>query len=148
MRVGFRSFTPEDAYTIKNAMPFNFSQDVKGLVAFDRDTYDTVAVLVAQDWTFTTVQVHQVILNKMVIRHGWFQEIADWLFHRASRLKLLAPIIADNEQALSLNRKLGFEEIFRIEDGYDLDKDIVLMELRPENANPRLWNPTKLAEVA
>jgi hypothetical protein len=148
MKVGFRAFTPADALTIRNAMPFNFSQDVKGLVAYDKDTFETLAVLVAQDWTFTTVQVHQVILKSLVIRHGWFQEIADWLFLRANRLKLLAPIIANNEQALSLNKKLGFTEVVRIKDGYDYDVDIVLMELVPENANANLWKPKKLAEVA
>jgi len=147
MNVGFRAFTSADALTIRNAMPFNFSQDVKGLVAFDKDNFETLAVLVAQDWTFTTVQVHQVILKSMVIRHGWFQEIADWLFHRANRLKLLAPILSNNEDALSLNKKLGFEEVFRIENGYDYDVDIILMELKPENANGKLWNPTKLNVV-
>lgn len=149
MNVGFRDFTESDMLTIRNAMPFNFSQDAMGIVAFDQDNYETVAVLVAQDWTFTSVQVHQVILKPMVIRHGWFQEIGDWLFLRAHRSKLLAPVISDNETALKLNKKLGFEEVHRIKDGYDFDRDIVLLELKPENVNERLWKPSKtLAEVA
>ena len=148
MNVAFRPFAYADGLTVKQSMPFNFSQDVRGIVAYDKDTFDTLAVLVAQDWTHTTVQVHQVILKTMVIRHGWFQEISEWLFTAANRIKLLAPVVDDNVKALGVNEKLGFKEILRIEDGFALGKDLILMELKPEDVPARYWTPRRLAEVA
>lgn len=149
MNVGFRAFAPADQLTIKQAMPFNFSQDAKGLVAYDKDTFETLAVLVAQDWTMTTVQVHQVVLKPMVFRHGWFQEIAEWLFARAGLLYLLAPVLSDNLKAMAINEKLGFKEVFQLDDAYDLNVHIVVMQLHPENVNPRYWKPSdQFQEVA
>lgn len=149
MNVGFRPFSPADGLTIKQSMPFNFSQDVKGLVAFNKDTFETLAVLVAQDWTMTTVQVHQVILNPMVIRHGWFQEIAEYLFVYAGRWFLMAPVLSNNQKAIRLNEKLGFKQMITLENAFDIDVDIVLMKLMPEDVNPKYWEPSiDLAEVA
>lgn len=149
MNVGFRPFSPADGLTIKQSMPFNFSQDVKGLVAFNKDTFETLAVLVAQDWTMTTAQVHQVILNPMVIRHGWFQEIAEYLFVHAGRWFLMAPVLSNNQKAIRLNEKLGFKQMITLENAFDIDVDIVLMKLMPEDVNPKYWEPSiDLAEVA
>jgi hypothetical protein len=141
MKVQFRGFTESDQLTIRQAMPFTFSEGTNGIVAYDADTAQTLAVLVAQEWTYTGVTVHQVILKPMVLRHGWFQEIGDWLFHRGRRLVMLAPVPSSNERAIEINRKLGFKELVRIPDAYDNGVDFVVMELRPDHVNPRYWNP-------
>lgn len=148
MKVRFRAFSDADQLTIRQVMPFTFSDGTNGIVAYDMDTSRTLAVLVAQEWTYTACTVHQVILNPLVIKHGWFQEIADWLFTTAKRLVLLAPVPSNNERAIKVNEKLGFREITRIKDGYDRGVDFVVMELRPESANPRYWNPEKMREAA
>ena len=148
MNVGFRPFAPADQLTIRQVMPFQFGEGTNGIVAFDRDTAKTLAVLVAQEWTYTSCTVHQVILNPLVIRHGWFQEIADWLFDRANRLVLYAPVPSDNEKAIKFNSKLGFKEVVRLKDAYDRGVDFVIMEARPEDINPRLWVQEEYKEAA
>lgn len=148
MKVGFRPFTEADALTIRQNMPFTFSEGTNGIVAFNKETHATLAVLVATDWTFTTCQVHQVILNPMVIRHGWFHEIGRWMFELANRTAIYAPTRSDNEKIVNFNKKLGFREVVRLKDGYDRGVDIVLMEMKPEDVNPSLWQPTKWAEAA
>lgn len=147
MKVGFRPFVAADQLTIRQVMPFTFGEGTNGIVAFNRETHRTLAVLVAQEWTYTSCTVHQVILNPLVIRHGWFQEIADWLFIRAKRLALYAPVPSDNVKALKFNAKLGFKEVCRLKDAYDHGVDFVIMELRPEDANEKLWQQQVLQEV-
>ena len=147
MKVAFRPFAPADQLTIRQVMPFQFGEGTNGIVAYNADTHRTLAVLVAQEWTFTSCTVHQVILNPMVIRHGWFQEIADWLFDRANRVALYAPVPSDNTKALKFNEKLGFREVCRLKDAYDHGIDFVIMELRPEHANQKLWQRQTLQEV-
>lgn len=147
MKVVFRAFTEADRLTIEQAMPFTFSDSTNGVVAYDFETAETLAVLVAQEWTYSSVQVHQVILNPLVIRHGWFQQIGDWLFTRAHRLALYAPVPSNNERAVKINRKLGFRVVTRLKDAYDRGVDVVLMELRPEFTSERYWKPD-MAEAA
>jgi hypothetical protein len=147
VKVGFRPFVAADQLTIRQVMPFTFGEGTNGIVAFNRETHRTLAVLVAQEWTYTSCTAHQVILNPLVIRHGWFQEIADWLFDRANRIALYAPVPSNNERAIKFNEKLGFREVIRLKDAYDRGIDFVIMELRPENANPKLWQRQELPDV-
>lgn len=146
MKVRFRPFVEADLLTILQKMPFSLSTNSAGIVAYDPDTAETLAVLVAQEWTFTACHVHQVVLRPFVMRHGWFEEIARWLFTTGSRLKLYATVPSNNSRALSLNKKLGFKEVARLEQAYDKDIDFILMELKREECP--YWVQPELAEVA
>lgn len=147
MKVGFRSFAPADLLTMKEALPFSASENQAGIVAYDIDTYETLAALVAQDWTQTACFVHQVILNPMVLRHGWFSEIGDWLFDRANRIVLYAGVLSNNERSLKFHSKIGFTEVCRLKDAYDYGVDMVILELRVETVNPKLWQRQTLKKV-
>ena len=105
MKVYFRAFAEVDVATIQKRMPFALSTNSTGIVAYDALTAETLALLVAQDWTETCCNVHQVILKTMVLRHGWLEEIAKWLFTDAHRLKVFALVPSNNKQALKLNKK-------------------------------------------
>jgi hypothetical protein len=145
VNVNFRPFVPADLLTIKQAMPFSASENMNGIVAYNRDNCETLAVLVAQEWTYTCCYVHQVILKTFVIRHGWFEETAKWLFSQANRLKLYALVPSDNDRAAKLNAKLGFKELIRLEQAYDVDEDFILMELKREECP--YWKQPEMAEV-
>ena len=67
------------------------------------------------------------------MREGIHSAAASYVFTQAGRLKMLGYVPADNEKALKLNKHLGFTELVRIEDGYKLGVDYVLMELKREN---------------
>ncbi len=127
-------------------MPFALSTNSAGIVAYDVETGETAAILIAQDWTVTTCQVHQVILKTMVLRHRWLEEIGTWLFTNSYRLKLYALVPGDNAMALKLNAKMGFKELIRLEDAYDHGVDFVLMELRREDCP--YWIQPEMQEAA
>ena len=133
MKVQFRALVPSDMLTLKQVMPFSISENMNGLVAYDTESAKTLAILVAQEWTHTSCYVHQVILKTFVLRHGWIEEIAHWLFTEANRLKLYALVPHNNTAALSINEKIGFKEMIVLEDAYDKGVDFVLMELKAED---------------
>lgn len=143
MKVRFRSIIPDDYAWLCSQMTLNITSDTTGFIAFDGDTYDALAAFVCQDWTPTSVQVHQVILKTMVLRHGYLEECADYIFNKAGRLMMLGVVPANNKQALSINKKIGFTEKARIEDAYDVGVDYVLMELKRDNC--KYWIPAKKA---
>ena len=144
MNVAFRALVPEDMYTVNMFMPFAANAQTRGIVATDDNK--PVAFFIAQEWTHTSAQVHQIILKSMVIRHGWFEEIADWMFNEANRIKIIGLVPSDKEKAVSMNQKLGFTELCRITDGYDHGIDYVVMELKREDCP--YWTPRQESEAA
>jgi hypothetical protein len=115
--------------TLKQVMPFSVSENMNGVVAYDPTTAETLAILVAQEWTFTSCYVHQVILKTFVIRHGWFEEVANWMFTEANRLQVYALVPSNN-----------------VEQAYDRDIDFVLMELKAEDCP--YWTAREEQKVA
>ena len=146
MKIHFRPLVPNDIYTVKQFMAFSGNEYTRGIVAYDKATAKTAALFIAQDWTHTSAQVHQIIIKPMVIRHGWFEEIADWMFNEAGRIKLIGLVPSHKPKAKSLNEKLGFKELCRIEDGYDRGIDYIVMELNREDCP--YWTPREEREVA
>lgn len=133
MKVGFRKFVPADAFTVKQKMPYALTESTTGIVAFDKDTAETLAVFMAENWTATSVSVHQVILNSMVLRHGWLEEIANYIFTQAGRKKMYAVVPDGHTKALSLNEKIGFQQVARLDDAVDEGIDYLVLELKREN---------------
>lgn len=146
MRIRFRKLVPQDIYEVQRHMPFAASQNQTGIVAYDDNTSEYAAIFIAQEWTATAAFVHQVIMKPMVIRHGWFEEIANYMFTHAARIKLFGMAAETNWKALNVMEKLGFKEKARLEDGYDMGVDFVLMELKREECP--YWIEPELAEVA
>ena len=140
MNVGFRDLIPNlDLPKICAHMPISPTLDTRGIVAYNSDDSDYLAMFIAQDWTPTSVQVHQVILKPMVLRHRWFEEIASYIFTNAGRLKMYGLVPSNNKRAISVNLKVGFTEVARLEEACDVGVDYVLMELRREDCP--YWKP-------
>lgn len=114
-------------------MPYAGTETTRGIVAYDPDTAETLAAFLIDGWTQTAAQVHQVILKTMVIRHGWFEEVANFMFTTAGRLKVFATVPETHAKALSLNEKLGFEQVARLEDGWAEGVDYLVLEMKREN---------------
>jgi hypothetical protein len=148
VKVRYRPLVPADMLTVRQYMPFSPSQNTRGIVAYDPDEQATLAIFIAQEWTATSVQVHQVIIKPLVIRHGWFGEIAEWIFLKAARRTMYASVPGNNEKALALNKKLGFKEVVRLKDAYDFGVDFVIMELRREDVPMKFWKSSELEELA
>jgi hypothetical protein len=133
VNVQFRALVPVDLAEVVKHLPMAVTTDTAGLVAYDPQTQEYLAFLICQDWTETSVQVHQVILKSMVLRHGWLEECATYVFSQAGKLKMYGLVPANNETALSMNTKSGFKELIRLEDAYAKGVDFVLMELKRED---------------
>lgn len=133
MRVHFRAFSPVDVVTVRQIMPYAMTESTTGIVAYCPDTQETLAVFLAEDWTQTAVSVHQVIMKTMVLRHGWLEEIANFIFTKAGRKKMFAVVPDNNAKAISLNEKIGFTQVARLEDAYAEGVDYIVMELKREN---------------
>lgn len=133
MRVQFRAFVPADVLTVREHMPYALTESTTGIVAYCPDTAETLAVFMAENWTQTSVSVHQVILKTMVLRHGWLEEIASFVFTAAGKKKMYGMVPANNPKAISINKKIGFKPVARLEQAVDENTDYIIMELKRED---------------
>jgi L-amino acid N-acyltransferase YncA len=104
----------------------------KGIVAL-REDGTILAAAVFDSWTRTSGQVHVAIDNPLAIRHGFVHECMDYFFNFCDRRIMIGLTPSNNTKSLKFNKKLGFVEVFRIEDGFDEGVDYVIQELRKEN---------------
>jgi len=71
------------------------------------------------------------VKNPFVLKHGFQEEIANFVFGEASGRELLIGVTpADNTRALKFNKNMGMVEIARIPDGYDKGIDYVITTMK------------------
>ena len=129
-----RAMTEADWEAAKRVMPMSLKEDTRGVASVDPETGELWGCVVCEDWTVTAVCCH-IVINDMrkAVRDRIFTEVADYVFNQGGRIKILGTVPADNPAAVSVNKKIGFREIFRIEEGYDWGIDYIIMELRKED---------------
>ena len=139
MEVGFRSVKNDrDWKWVCNTMPMNRSEETSGLVAYDKATGLPLAATICDSWSPMTVNCHIIIENPIVLRHGFFEECANWIFGVCGRERIFGLVPANNEKALKLNKHLGYKELIRLTNGYRDGIDYVLMEL--VNTDCKFWD--------
>jgi RimJ/RimL family protein N-acetyltransferase len=121
-------------------------EDTKGILAIDLDKGQCVAGCILNNWTWNAAMIHLWIDNPLVLRHGFFQEIADYVFIQAGKEVLIGMVPGDNEDALKLNKHIGFKETHRIKGGFMHDIDYVIMEAN--KASLAHWLKKEEMEVA
>ena len=145
MKVKFRAFVNADVLTVREKMDYALTESTRGIVAYNAESAETLAIFLAEGWTETSASVHQVILNSMVIRHGWFEEIASFMFTVAERKKLFTIVPDNHVKAIKLNGKLGFTQVARLQEAYAVGVDYLLLELKRENCP--YWGQPALRKV-
>lgn len=107
---------------------------IKGMTGFGGWTPNTVSMHVAMDSPFAL---------RMLAPASLF-----YAFRESGKKAALGLTVGDNAQALALNRKLGFKEVYRQRDGWSDGVDLVLQELRREDweKDPRGWLRTWMKE--
>ena len=134
MRIEYVSLNTNHWPLVKDRLGLHWSTDTRGILALDCDDDDLiVAGVVLNNWAHNSVQAHIWIDNPMVIRHGLFNEVADFVFNVAQKELLLGVVPSDNEAALKLDQHIGFVEKYRIRDGYMQGIDYVILEARRED---------------
>ena len=108
--------------------------DTTGVVALDDDDGEFLGAVICEDWTETMCSCH-ILMPKpfKALRAGLHRELANYVFVQADRLKVIGLVPANNTRAQALNRHFGFTELFRIEDGYKVGEDYIVMEMKKEN---------------
>jgi RimJ/RimL family protein N-acetyltransferase len=105
-------------------------EDTRGMIAFRKGKIGGMYVF--DNWTDSSVQVHQAITDPVVLKHGFHREAFKFLFGDTQRTKLIGLTPSDNEKALKLNHHLGFVEEARIKDAYDIGIDYIIMTITPD----------------
>ena len=103
----------------------------RGFIAL-RDNGDIDAGVAFDNWTKTSCGTHIAIENPFVLRHGFLEEVARYVFDVCDRKIIVGFTPGDNEAALRFNRKIGWVEIARIPDGQDHGVELVIQTMRPD----------------
>jgi hypothetical protein len=107
--------------------------DTKGIVALNElDQMEAACVL--DTWSHNACQLHMFIKNPFVLKHGFQQEIANFVFGETSGRELMIGVTpADNATALKFNKHMGMDEQFRIPNGYAKGIDYVVTTMTKED---------------
>ena len=128
----FTTLSPADlSYMPQNARPI-IMDDTKGITAWGDDGIPQ-AVCVLDSWSYNSCQIHIWIENAFVLKHGFAEEVFKYVFDTCNRNLIIGVTPADNPKAIKFIKHIGFEEIFRIRDGYREGVDYVVTEIRKEN---------------
>jgi RimJ/RimL family protein N-acetyltransferase len=130
---------------VTDRLPLKQCEGGTGITAYDDVDGRILAVMVNYNWTPNAVEGHFVIDSMIALRRGFLEECASYLFTQAGRKKAFGQVPSDNEQALRLNKKIGFKELIRLKDVYGDGIDNVILELKREDC--KFWNPPALQEA-
>jgi hypothetical protein len=104
---------------------------MRGVVAYKEGRI--VAAVVLDSWSETSCTIHIAVEDPLVFRHGFAEEVFGYVFEFANRRVIIGVTPSNNAKALKFNKHIGFREIYRIRDGYDVGVDYVVQEFRKED---------------
>jgi GNAT superfamily N-acetyltransferase len=107
------------------------TEGTTGILAFDEGRL--VAGALFDCWTHTSVQIHVFVTDPLALRHGFQQEVFEYLFDVCGRKMVLGVTPSNNARALKFNAHMGFREVFRVADGFAEGVDLVLSQMRRED---------------
>jgi len=124
-----RASTPDDISNCSVALSYMPSLNVNGITAVD-DNDKHMATILFDYWTVSAVQMHMWIENAMVLKNNFLPNEC-WRYLRENNKVLAIGVTpGDNAASLKLQHALGFEERYRIRDGWDKGVDMVISEKR------------------
>ena len=130
--MNFTAITPRDlGYMPQNARPI-MCADTKGIMAVDEEGIPQ-AICVLDSWSFNSCQIHIWIENAFVLKHGFAEEVFNYIFNTCGRNVVIGVTPDNNVKALKFIKHIGLEEVCRIKDGYAEGVDYIITEIRREN---------------
>jgi len=123
--------TKEEWLWVSSRADRNGCTDTKGIIAWKDDKI--VGGVVLDSWSFNAVNIHIALEDSHVMRHGFPEEVFNYIFNTCEKGVVIGVTPADNERALKFNKRVGLEELYRVKDGYKVGVDYVVQELRKEN---------------
>lgn len=111
-------------------------EDSVGIAAID-ESGKVEALCMMDSWSYNSCQIHIWIDNPFVLRHGFAEEVFEFIFSKESgRTKAIGITPSDNQKARKFNAHIGFREIAVVKDGYKQGVDYIVTEL---NKNECKW---------
>lgn len=104
----------------------------KGIVQVN-DYMETVAAVGFDNWTMNSVQLHVWIPRPKELVRTFICEVFSYTFVTARKGLVVGLTPSNNAAALHFNKKIGFKEVYRMRDAWDVGVDIVAQEMRKEN---------------
>ena len=120
-------------------------EDTCGIVAIGDDGAIQAAA-VFDSFTPTTCMTHMAIDNPRVLKYGMLVEVANYLFLTRERERIFGSTPSDNAKALKFNKHIGWEELYRVENGFRVGVDSVIQVMTKDSCPWLLDKPAE--EVA
>ena len=135
MKIKYRQLNIQtDWEWVRNKIPLLRVEDTCGFVAYDAVDNSILACVIFDNFTHKTVQAHQIVVRPIALRHGFFDMCMEFAFLRMNKDRIYGVVAENNHKALRLNRRMGFEEVYRIPEGFLDGVDYIVMELTKEKA--------------
>lgn len=136
-----RAATDKDFEVFENNASYAPSRRAKGIVS---EVEGEIGAMVVYDhWTFTTVQTHVYAPKfKYFLEPLFLEAIFRYPFVTCDKQRLMAVTPEESKGSLAVSRYLGFEEVYRIKDGWMKGSDMVIKELMRKNCR---WLQKKAA---
>lgn len=112
-------------------LSYHRTTQFKGIKQVEEDGRRS-AMVGFDDWTANSAQMHVWIENPKAMNRQLIRECLHYLFITCDRGIAIGVTPCNNVASLEFNRKLGFEHLLTIKDGYALGTDIAIQELRRE----------------
>ena len=107
------------------------SDDSRGMVCYrDGKLVNAVAF---DHWSHNSVHIHTAFEDFLCFKHGWPEAVFGWIFMECDKGVIMGVTPASNEKAVRFNKHIGFVELFRVKDGFEVGIDFVVSEYRKEN---------------
>jgi hypothetical protein len=129
--IKFRAMVPPDHEEFTRATSYYPGPQFGGIVAWSWDGQkNTIMGMVGLDgWTPTSVVVHWFIRHPRCILPLWNELVAYGALHGKQKFIGMTP--SDNTAALRMIfNKLGWQEIARVKDGWNVGVDIIISEYK------------------
>ena len=105
--------------------------DTCGVTACDSFDGRIVGVAVFDQLAPNSAQCHIAITNPIkALRAGLLRAAGEYIFKDRGRNIVYGLVPANNERALKFNENIGFKQIMRLPEGFDVGIDYVVLEMK------------------
>jgi L-amino acid N-acyltransferase YncA len=126
--ITFRPMQHDDLEWLQLRTNAAVASDAEGVVANIDGARGGIAV--AERWSETGAWVHIVVDDPRVLMgNALLDQVADYVFGTHGKRFMFTTTSSENEPSLKFQRGLGFREVGRIEHGFDLGEDLIIMRL-------------------
>lgn len=118
-----RAATPSEIAYICAKLPIPYSQAMRGV-------RNAGAIVIYDSWTPNAAQVHIYSTGPIhILNREFLTETFTYGFVQCDKGKLFTITPASSTESLTLSRALGFREVYRQVDGWEVGVDMVVKEM-------------------